>query len=58
MYLLSRILFLKVIALVKVLAENNYNIIGVAPTYNEALTLFYNNTIDIVVIDVFLDGKA
>ena len=44
-------------ALVKVLTENNYNIVGVAANYNEALTLFYNNTIDIVVIDVFLDGK-
>ena len=44
-------------ALVKVLLENNYNIVGVAATYNEALKLFYNNTIDIVVIDVFLDGK-
>ncbi|PXY44146.1 LytR/AlgR family response regulator transcription factor [Flavobacterium hydrophilum] len=44
-------------ALVKVLSENNYNIVGVARTHQEALTLFYQNTIDIVVIDVFLDGK-
>jgi len=44
-------------ALVKVLTENNYNIVGVAQTYQEALTMFYQNTIDIVVIDVFLDGK-
>ncbi|MBZ4041873.1 LytR/AlgR family response regulator transcription factor [Flavobacterium hibisci] len=44
-------------ALVKVLTENNYNIVGVARTHQEALTLFYQNTIDIVVIDVFLDGK-
>ncbi|MBF4517513.1 response regulator transcription factor [Flavobacterium sp. ANB] len=44
-------------ALVKVLTENNYNIVGIAPTYNEALKLFYQNNIDIVVIDVFLDGK-
>ena len=44
-------------ALVKVLTENNYNIVGVARTHQEALTMFYNNTIDIVVIDVFLDGK-
>jgi two-component system LytT family response regulator len=44
-------------ALVKVLTANNYNIVGIAPTYNEALTLFYNNAIDVVVIDVFLDGK-
>jgi len=44
-------------ALVKVLTENNYNIVGVAQTHQEALTLFYQNAIDIVVIDVFLDGK-
>ncbi len=44
-------------ALVKVLTENNYNIVGVARTHQEALTMFYQNTIDIVVIDVFLDGK-
>lgn len=44
-------------ALVKVLSENNYNVVGVARTHQEALTLFYQNTIDIVVIDVFLDGK-
>ena len=44
-------------ALVKVLSENNYNIVGIARTYQDALTMFYKNTIDIVVIDVFLDGK-
>jgi DNA-binding LytR/AlgR family response regulator len=44
-------------ALVKVLTENNYNIVGIAQTYQDALTMFYQNTIDIVVIDVFLDGK-
>ncbi|MEN2400424.1 response regulator transcription factor [Flavobacterium sp. MC2016-06] len=44
-------------ALVKVLTENNYTIAGIARTYSEALTMFYNNVIDIVVIDVFLDGK-
>ena len=44
-------------ALVKVLTENNYNIVGIARTYQDALTMFYQNTIDIVVIDVFLDGK-
>ncbi|CAM4091363.1 LytTR family DNA-binding domain-containing protein [Flavobacterium sinopsychrotolerans] len=44
-------------ALVKVLTENNYTIVGVATTYNEALSMFYKNAIDVVVIDVFLDGK-
>lgn len=44
-------------ALVKVLTQNNYTVIGIAPTYSEALKMFYNNTVDIVVIDVFLDGN-
>lgn len=44
-------------ALVKVLTDNNYNVVGVASNYNDALTMFYNNVVDIVVVDVFLDGK-
>jgi two-component system LytT family response regulator len=44
-------------ALSKVLLANNYNIVGVAQNYTDALTLFYKNPIDIIVIDVFLDGK-
>jgi len=44
-------------ALIKVLLANNYNIIGVARNYTDALKLFYQNTVDIIVIDVFLDGK-
>ncbi|MDR7208886.1 response regulator transcription factor [Flavobacterium piscis] len=44
-------------ALIKVFTENNYNVVGVATTHNEALTLFYQNDVDIIVIDVFLDGK-
>jgi DNA-binding LytR/AlgR family response regulator len=44
-------------ALVKVLAENNYKVVGVATTCNEALSMFYKNAVDIIVIDVFLDGK-
>jgi two-component system LytT family response regulator len=43
--------------LVKVLLANGYNVVGVAPTYNEALTLFYNNKVDVVIIDIFLDGN-
>lgn len=43
--------------LVKVLAQNNYTIVGVAATYNEALLLFYNNVVDLLVIDVYLDGR-
>jgi DNA-binding LytR/AlgR family response regulator len=44
-------------ALVKVLTANNYTVVGIATTYNEALLLFYKNAVDIIVIDVFLDGK-
>ena len=44
-------------ALTKVLVANNYNVVGIAPTYTEALDLFYKNTIDIIIIDVFLNGK-
>jgi DNA-binding LytR/AlgR family response regulator len=43
--------------LVKVLTENNYQIVGIATNYKDALTLFYQNKVDIVIIDVFLDGK-
>ena len=44
-------------ALVKVLTQNNYAIAGVATTFSEALALFYKNTVDIVIIDVFLNGS-
>jgi two-component system LytT family response regulator len=41
----------------KVLLANNYNLVGVARTLNEALKLFYANKVDVVIIDIFLDGK-
>lgn len=44
-------------ALVKVLNANNFNIVGIATTYKDALSMFYNNKIDIVVIDIFLNGN-
>ena len=44
-------------ALVKVLTENNYTVVGVATKYSEALSMFYKNTVDIIIIDVFLEGK-
>ena len=44
-------------ALVKILLQNNYNIAGVAKNFTEALKLFYEKAIDIIIIDVFLDGK-
>ena len=42
--------------LVKVLTENNYEIAGVAASYSEALTLFYQKKVDLVIIDIFLNG--
>lgn len=36
------------------LEENNYNIVGIATNYHEAISLFYKLPIDIVIIDVFL----
>ncbi|SHM66664.1 LytR/AlgR family response regulator transcription factor [Flavobacterium chilense] len=44
-------------ALVKVLLQNNYTVTGVAKSFAEALKLFYESTVDIIIIDVFLDGK-
>lgn len=44
-------------ALIKVLLENNYTVVGVARNFTDALKLFYANTVDIIIIDVFLDGK-
>lgn len=44
-------------ALNSVLVANNYNVVGIATNYNDALTLFYNNKVDIIVIDVFLNGN-
>ncbi|WP_347069976.1 response regulator transcription factor [Flavobacterium sp. WV_118_3] len=44
-------------ALVQVLTENNYTIAGVARTFSDALALFYQQTVDIVIIDVFLNGN-
>ena len=37
--------------------EKEYAIVGVARTYAEALDLFYKNPVDIVIIDVFLNGQ-
>lgn len=44
-------------ALAKVLLDNNYNIVGVAKNFTDALKLFYEKTTDVIIIDVFLDGK-
>ena len=45
-------------ALGKLLLTNEYNLVGVASTYTEALSLFYKNKVDIVIIDIFLNGNA
>jgi DNA-binding LytR/AlgR family response regulator len=44
-------------ALVKVLEANNYNVVAVATNHKDALTLFCNNNIDIVIVDIFLNGS-
>lgn len=43
-------------ALVKVLAANNYTVAGVARNFKDALNLFYKVKVDIVIIDIFLNG--
>ena len=43
-------------ALAKVLVEQQYNVVGVARSHQEALKLFFSNKVDIVVIDIFLNG--
>ncbi|VXA95316.1 DNA-binding response regulator [Flavobacterium sp. 9AF] len=44
-------------ALIKVLNANNYNIVGVATNHKEALSMFYSTKVDIVIIDIFLNGS-
>lgn len=44
-------------ALTSVLLANEYNIVGIATTFADALKLFYSNDVDVVIIDIFLDGK-
>ena len=44
--------------LIKVLEANNYNVTGAARNFKEALTKFYQVKVDIVIIDIFLNGVA
>jgi len=44
--------------LIKVLEANNYNVSGVTRNFKEALTKFYQVKVDIVIIDIFLNGVA
>ncbi|QHI35931.1 Transcriptional regulatory protein YpdB [Kordia antarctica] len=42
--------------LVKTLTQNGFTIVGVAKTLKNALEIFYNEKVDIAIIDIFLDG--
>jgi two-component system, LytTR family, response regulator len=44
-------------ALENVLIAHEYNIVGIATNYTDALTIFYQNKVDLVIIDVFLNGQ-
>lgn len=41
----------------RILLANNYNISGVATTYNDALNFFYTTKVDLVIIDVFINDN-
>jgi DNA-binding LytR/AlgR family response regulator len=43
--------------LTAILEENGYHITGIAKSYPEALKLFYDHPVDLIIIDVFLNGK-
>ncbi|MDI9308594.1 MAG: response regulator transcription factor [Limnohabitans sp.] len=43
-------------ALLKVLQANNYNVVGVASSHKEALELFTSKKVDIVIVDIYLNG--
>ncbi len=40
----------------RILSTQHYQVVGVAATHKDALQLFYNNQVDLVIIDIFLDG--
>ncbi len=44
-------------ALAGMLRTNGYHIAGIATTHAEALTLFYREKVDVVIIDIFLGGN-
>ncbi len=44
-------------ALIKSLQENHYNVAGLATNHKDALALFYHHKVDIVIIDIFLNGS-
>ena len=42
--------------LVEILESNSFNVVGVARSYKEALRLFLKEAIDLLIIDIFLNG--
>ena len=43
--------------LLKTLQANAYNVVGVATSFKAALELFHNTSVDIAIIDIFLNGN-
>lgn len=39
------------------LEANNYSVVGVATNFKDALDLYYNSTVDIAIVDIFLNGN-
>jgi two-component system LytT family response regulator len=42
--------------LVKTLLANNYNVVGVATNFKDAIELFFKSKVDVLIIDIFLGG--
>jgi len=42
----------------EMLISNNYHIAGIASTYEQALAYFHHHQVDILVLDIFLEGQA
>lgn len=43
--------------LVPVLTHHGYNVVGIATNYKDALAMFYQHKVDLVIIDIFLNGQ-
>jgi len=44
-------------ALIKILEANNYKVVGIATNFKDALAIYYNTKVDLVIIDIFLNGN-
>jgi DNA-binding LytR/AlgR family response regulator len=42
--------------LVEILVANNYNVVGVATNFKDAIDIFFKSKIDVLIIDIFLNG--